>query len=135
MSKTPPPPKDKRTKAYKEWKAKYDADGLGSKIEKITEKTGIKKVVKFLAGEDCGCDERKEKLNRAFRHFNCLKEYEFNYLTDLFAEPHWPPKPDENIKTLQIHNRVFGRQQKPSGCAPCIRSRYDDLKRVLDAYD
>jgi hypothetical protein len=60
------PPKDKRTKAYKQWKAKYDksSKGLGDTVEKITTATGIKKAVKFLAGEDCGCDERKELLNK-----------------------------------------------------------------------
>ena len=48
---------DKRTKEYKQSK------GLGDSIEKITVNTGIKKAVKFMLGEDCGCDERKEKLN------------------------------------------------------------------------
>ena len=49
-------PKDKRTKAYKEWKAKQEkeAKGLGDTIESITEATGIKKVVKFVAGDYCG---------------------------------------------------------------------------------
>lgn len=47
---TPKAPKDKRTKAYKEWKAKYDSapKGLGDTIEKITTATGIKKAVNFL---------------------------------------------------------------------------------------
>ena len=46
------PPKDKRTKAYKQWKAKYDksSKGLGDTVEKITTATGIKRAVKFLAG-------------------------------------------------------------------------------------
>ena len=46
---------DKRTKEYKEWKAKHAAasEGLGDTVEKITKATGIKKAVKFIAGEDC----------------------------------------------------------------------------------
>ena len=43
--------------------------GLGSKIEKITKATGIKKVVEKVSeitGKDCGCDQRKETLNRLF---------------------------------------------------------------------
>ena len=39
--------------------------GLGDTIEKITKATGIKKVVDKLPG-DCGCDKRKETLNKAF---------------------------------------------------------------------
>jgi hypothetical protein len=63
---------DKRTKEYKEWKANFEeineetSEGLGDTIEKVTEATGIKKLVKFIAGDDCGCDDRKEKLNKLF---------------------------------------------------------------------
>ena len=42
------------------------AEGLGDTIEQITEATGIKKVVKALFGEECGCDQRKEMLNKLF---------------------------------------------------------------------
>ena len=43
--------------------------GLGDTIEKITTATGIKKVVKKIIGEgdnECGCNKRKEKLNKMF---------------------------------------------------------------------
>tara|TARA_R110002012_G_scaffold122007_1_gene271777 strand:+ start:298 stop:471 length:174 start_codon:yes stop_codon:yes gene_type:complete len=43
--------------------------GLGDTIERITELTGIKKVVEKVAkktGKDCGCNKRKEKLNNMF---------------------------------------------------------------------
>ena len=43
--------------------------GLGDSIEKFTKATGIKKVVETVSkavGKDCGCDERKETLNRLF---------------------------------------------------------------------
>ena len=43
-----------------------ESKGLGDTIEKITAKTGIKKVVKTVAGEDCGCDKRRDTLNRVF---------------------------------------------------------------------
>ena len=59
------PPKDKRTKAYKKRVKNHEqaSTGVGDTVQKITKATGIEKAVKFLAGEDCGCDERKEKLN------------------------------------------------------------------------
>ena len=75
-------PKDKRTKEYKEWKKKYNkaSEGFGDTVEKITEATGIKKAVKWIAGDDCGCDERKEKLNKiwSYRKPKCLTEEEYN---------------------------------------------------------
>ena len=47
-------------------KSKKKSKGLGDTIEKITEATGIKAVVKAVAGEDCGCEERKAWLNKRF---------------------------------------------------------------------
>jgi hypothetical protein len=44
--------------------------GLGDTIEKITKATGIKKLVeettKAVGIKDCGCDKRKDTLNRIF---------------------------------------------------------------------
>ena len=40
------------------------AEGLGDTIEQVLEVTKIAKVAKWILGEDCGCEERKEKLNK-----------------------------------------------------------------------
>ena len=40
--------------------------GLGDSIEKITKATGIKDLVEKITKGDCGCDKRKEKLNKKF---------------------------------------------------------------------
>jgi len=41
--------------------------GLGDTIQKFTKFTGIKKVVDTISGKkDCGCNKRKETLNRFF---------------------------------------------------------------------
>jgi len=135
-------PKDKRTKAYKEWKKNFDAEqenkskGLGDDIEKITEATGIKKLVKFIAGEDCGCDERKEKLNKIFRHnkLECLTEDEYNYLTVLFAKNKNVLNNEEVKKLYEISNRIFNKNNKPSSCSSCVRTTVLRLKKVVDAY-
>lgn len=50
-----------------------ESKGLGDTIEKITTVTGIKKVVEKIAeatGKDCGCDDKKEMLNKAFPYKN-----------------------------------------------------------------
>jgi len=47
--------------------------GLGDTIEKITKATGIWKVVdrvSKITKKDCGCNKRKETLNRLFKYFN-----------------------------------------------------------------
>ena len=46
-----------------------ESKGLGDTVEKITTATGIKKVVDKISevtGKDCGCAQRKEKLNKKF---------------------------------------------------------------------
>jgi hypothetical protein len=135
-------PKDKRTKAYKEWKKNFDAEqetkskGLGDDIEKITEATGIKKLVKFIAGEDCGCDSRKDKLNKIFRHnkLECLNEEEYDYLTKFFAKKKNVLNNEEINRLYEISNRVFNKNNKPSSCSSCVRTVTLRLKKLVDAY-
>ncbi len=40
--------------------------GLGDTIEKITKATGIKNVVEKVTNGDCGCNKRRDSLNRKF---------------------------------------------------------------------
>lgn len=135
-------PKDKRTKAYKEWKKNFDAEqetksrGLGDDIEKITEATGIKKLVKFIAGEDCGCNERKELLNKVFRHnkLECLTEEEYDYLTGFFAKNKNVLNNEEIKRLYEISNRIFNKKSKPSTCSSCVRTIVLRLKKIIDAY-
>jgi hypothetical protein len=48
--------------------------GLGDTVEKIMKATGIKKVVdvttKAVGVKDCGCDKRRDSLNRIFPYNN-----------------------------------------------------------------
>jgi hypothetical protein len=135
----PEAPKDKRTKAYKEWKAKYDSapKGLGDTIEKITTATGIKKAVKFLAGEDCGCDERKEILNKKFRYNKpeCFTEDEYNFVGHIVDSGINTLSVEQNRRMVQIYNRVFNDNRKPSGCSSCfLNSVFKPLKTLYATY-
>ena len=137
----PPKPKDKRTKRYKEWVARYESDssGLGDTVEKITKATGIKKAVEFVAGEDCGCDKRKDKLNYLFPYNkpNCFTEQEFDYLTDIFSDEKWILRKINAEKVREvytIYNRVFNVSDKPSGCNSCVANRIKKLERLYKEY-
>ena len=48
--------------------------GLGDSIEKITRLTGIKSLAQMgaraVGKKDCGCNKRKEKLNKMFPYKN-----------------------------------------------------------------
>jgi|SRR5210317_868 len=137
----PPKPKDKRTKRYKEWVAKYEnsSEGVGDTVEKVTKATGIKKVVEFIAGEDCGCDDRKKQLNYLFPYNkpNCFTEEEFDYLTELYSDKLWYRRsPDGNkVKEIyDIYNRVFNTADRPSGCGSCVLNRMKKLERLYREY-
>ena len=130
---------DKRSKEYKEWKKAQEAapSGLGDTIEKITEATGIKAAVKFLAGEDCGCDERKEKLNKIFRYNKpeCLTEDEYNYLVQQMAVTKNVVSGATQKRMTQIYNRVFHQTKQATSCSSCFRSTYDALRKLINEYN
>ena len=130
---------DKRTKEYKEWKAKREAasEGVGDAVEKVLKATGVADVVKFIAGEDCGCDERKAKLNKLlpFRNPECFTEAEYNWLTDFFDKKISVIDRNTQMQLVDIYNRVFRKKERLSRCSSCVRRLYQDLKRYYDSYN
>ena len=142
---------DKRSKDYREYKkwlnksSNYESlkdnvenqpKGFGDTIAKITKATGIERLVKFIAGEDCGCDERKEILNKKFnyRTVNCIAEEDFNFATEFFNR-----KPNKITNSQQnrmnnIHNNIFGTNKSTSTCASCIIKTVDNIKKYLQVY-
>lgn len=120
-----------------EKRTRKKAQGLGDTIAQITEVTGIAKLVKFIAGEDCGCDERKEKLNAMFPYNRpeCLTEYEYNYLNEsqvLFKET---IKPSEQDAILKIYNRIFHVSKEPTSCASCLLAIIVKMRQILNEYE
>lgn len=133
---------DKRTKAYKEWKARFELEnqnkskGLGDTVEKITEATGVKKAVKAIFGEDCGCDERKAKLNQIMNYkvVNCLEEDEYNYITEFLSRGRNNVTVIEQRALLNIYNRVFNQRKQMSNCPSCVRSMIAQLRKLIENY-
>ena len=116
--------------------AKRKAQGLGDTIEQITEVTGIKKLVEFIAGEDCGCEKRKETLNKLFPYgASCLSEDEYNYLTKIDILAKTSVSPIEQKEILVIYSRVFNKRSQPSTCASCWIQIVKDLQRVYGSYE
>lgn len=141
---------DKRTKEYKDyikWKEEYKFEevnqkkGLGDIVEDITEATGIKKLVKFVAGEDCGCNERKEKLNKIFsgqRKPQCLTEVEYNRLYDIYnnKETTREQRRTQGEFIKATYERVFDVYVKSSGCLNCLAPKLlNKLKPVFSTYE
>jgi len=144
MKQIPPEPKDKRTKKYKEWAKKYKdtqekkSKGLGDTIEKITKATGIKKAVEFIAGEDCGCDKRKEYLNRVWRYRKpqCPTEKHFNFMVDFFKKGRpYKITNEQQIEVNAILSHVFQSEYEKTSCTSCLRNRVRELERIYKSYE
>lgn len=115
---------------------KKKAQGLGDTIENVLEATGIAKVAKFVLGEDCGCEERKQKLNNLFPYVQpkCLEESEYSYLHDFFAKPVTTLKPSEQLELLKIYKRVFNSNQEATNCTSCWIKIIQELKSIYNEY-
>jgi len=143
---------DKRTREYKDWieakqqkelEAKHKENsttGLGDVVEKVTKATGIKKVVEMFTkdGQDCGCEDRKKKLNKItiIRHKDtqCLTVKEFDYLSRVLKNNH-AINGDDMKKLSSIYERVF-QVKLSSSCNGCSMGyKIDELKAVLSSYE
>jgi len=129
---------DKRTKEYKEWKKNFEnkSKGLGDDVEKVFKKTGIAKVAKWALGEDCGCDERKNKLNKMFpsQKPECLTEKEYLYLKNIIGKTNQITV-DQQKELILIYNRVFKDKANYTSCGTCfLNGVYKKLETILNEY-
>ena len=115
------------------------SQGLGDTVEKITEATGIKKLVKFIAGEDCGCAERKEKLNKLFpynRQPQCMTEDEYYKWGNFRASGNNTLSKEEADMVAIIWNRIFQTKSfyRPCSCSPkSWQKMIDDVNKIYNA--
>ena len=116
------------------------AKGLGDTIEQITEATGIKKAVEMFSkatGLDCGCDERKEKLNQLFsynRNINCLTEKDYKALTELIDPKKNTLTIEEQNTIAEIYYNVFNYRLQLSSCGSCWAGKIQELRKVYNEY-
>ena len=111
--------------------------GLGDTVENVLKVTRVDKIAKFVLGEDCKCDERKEKLNKLFPYFkpNCLTEDEYNYLTTFFETLRGSIKPSDQSILIAIYNRALNQKQEPTTCSDCWRDIINKIRTLYDAYE
>ena len=129
---------DRRSREYKEWKKNHaeSSKGLGDSVEAVLKATGVDRVAKWMLGEDCGCDERKSKLNYLFPNYrpNCLTEDEYNYLEERVGKLNTVTI-EEQKALLSIYNRVFNDRRELTGCNSCfLNGVWKKLERVFNEY-
>ena len=116
---------------------KQKSKGLGDTVEKVFKATGVDKVAKWVLGEDCGCDERKEFLNKLFPYTKpeCLTEEEFEYLHWYFTDRPSTITADQQKRLVAIYNRVLHQKAKTTRCTPCFMSNiHTKLYKIYKEY-
>ena len=103
---------------------KKQHEGLGDTIEAITKATGIKKVVKALVGDDCGCEETKQALNVKHSYrlklHRCLTDQETTWWTTFKEKSKLQLTNSEVEFICKLYSEIFNRQyfRPPVGGSP-----------------
>lgn len=123
-------------------RAKKTSKGLGDDIEKITEATGIKKAVEWftdLTGIDCGCEERKEKLNELFprKKISCMNKTQYDQWT-AYREKNLSMLTKEDLDFVaHLHSNLFNHPyHRPCTCAPKRwKDLIQDINKLYETYE
>ena len=106
--------------------------GLGDSVEKVLKATGIDKVAKKVLGEDCGCEERKEKLNKMFPYAKVRQftEDELSIYESVLPRIKGTISGQDQAVLVKLYNKVFNANKKPSGCTSCVQQTIAQLAKV-----
>ena len=105
--------------------------GLGDTVEKVLKATGIDKVAKKVLGDDCGCEERKKKLNQMFPYSRPFTDDEISvYESVLPRLDKGTISGDDQAIMVKLYNKVFNANKKTSSCGSCVKETLAKLKKV-----
>lgn len=125
--------KPKRT--YKKRTPKKKMTGLGDTVEKIAKVTGVKAIVEAVT-DDCGCEDRKKKLNAMFPYETVRMSSEDKLLWETYVKPAWDRgrmKAGEQHSMIKIYENVFPEvKRKLVNCGGCITTALKKLQAVYD---
>jgi len=113
---------------------KKPSKGLGDTIEKVTKFTGLKAAVESIFGEDCGCSERKEKLNKLFpfgAHMSAEDRDLYNKHLINWKKGGKVTASQQHL-AIDIWIRSTNKKKKFSNCTSCVRKFFEDLEKLYE---
>ena len=130
----------KTTKGYRELKdmlqeaqekesslVESPSEGLGDTLEKVFKATGIDKVAKAVLGDDCGCNKRKDALNKlipygAPKQVRCFTEEEGNeYLNYMETRVNNKFQPEEISMLFRLYEGIYNKRYNMRRmCTSCM---------------
>ena len=116
---------------------KNKSKGIGDDIAKFTKATGIDKLAKKVLGDDCGCEERRKKLNQMFPNFKNIRQFtedEIKIYDEVVPGIEKRQRLNAEEKTIigTLYNGVFGQNPQWKSCSPCNKQIMDNLKKVYE---
>jgi len=120
--------------------------GLGDTIKKFTSATKIdklaKKIAKAVGKDDCGCDERQEKLNKMFPYKTEEREYDEDSPMHLKQEilcvwqkikDGQAPDVETKKRFVELYNTIYKTKYKPTtNCGSCLHTMWKGIKSLYD---
>ena len=111
--------------------------GLGDKVAAITKATGIEKIVKTFFGDDCGCDERRDRLNKMFsRPVKTMDSAQKKFFEEEIMQRY---KKSQNLTRhvgdgfYKLYEDLLNTKKKRSTCTSCNKNMYIDLLKIYNS--
>jgi len=112
--------------------------GLGDDIAAITKATGIEKVVKTFFGDDCGCEKRRDRLNKMFPHetVKMMDAEQKKFFEDEIMTKY---KSGQNLtkhvgnEFYLLYENLLGQKKQKSKCVSCNKNMYIKLLKIYEA--
>jgi len=104
-------------------------------VESIAKATGIDKVVQAVAGDDCGCDERKQWLNKTFPYARAMNEEE-KVKWSTVVKPAWNSGRLDSYQMgamNAIYSAVLKKKALRTNCGDCVKTALKKLERIYEA--
>ena len=143
---------DRRSKEFRlmkeEFASQKEVKGLGDVVEAFTKATGIKAVVDKVSdilGVDCGCDERREKLNnllpRGRKQVRCMTDEEYiSYGEFKNTRKSGRLEADEVKYLMSLYTKIYNRKWAKVRCTQCalkgrVKEAMSDLDRTYNNHN
>lgn len=95
----------------------------------------VKKIVEAVAGDDCGCQKRKDYLNRRFAYFQPFSDND----KEVWEKQLKPAKDRKRLDLqtqglmIDLYQRTFKKRYKKTNCGPCVMEKMEQLEKAYEA--
>ena len=112
--------------------------GLGDKVAAVTKATGIEKIVKTFFGDDCGCDERRDRLNKMFptRKVNMMNAEQREFFEEEIITRY---KKSQNLTRhvgdafYKLYEDLLNKKKSRTTCTSCNKAMYIELLKIYES--